>query len=651
MRSRPQSIVINFNAANVRRLFVTSKFFRKKNNKILVLSMILFIFAASKSINKAMNKSIKSVSFISVFLQKDLVKIVFAILMALTFSSHNAYSQSKSKFNEAVSKGWKYAYGYEYEDRVEGEKKRDRWKEKARELGFEVHYFGVSTVYVYRPSEKAQLDHEIETRAYRLEYSNIKGNDNDLPPADDLTFVLGTAYIYVAIDFHNWQRNICTREFKKISDIRWTGKTSDGLLEGDGLGFVTVPTDEGKFRFLFQGTFHKGFMTKGYFDRGNLSYKVELGPYSEGVAWMKDNTYNKNGDRDGFKYSLIDTEGHILIPRTFSAIKQNFKDGLSIVTYNGTDIVIDKKGAFVKIADGVKEITQDVFGRYSKYRELKTISLPNTITKINKNAFLSNTIESITIPSSVTEIGESAFCDCRQLESVTIPESLISNIKGKAIFKDCPKLKGVYVVSASGQKTLDDSWYWKQSKDPDEDIRRYELAAKSSGEGLIAEDFFTIITKKNMQDIRAFLEARNFHFGESKKSDWYESVGDIVDWTFGYKMEWDSGTMKWLRRSASDFILFIVSYDNQKKRVQGITCHFPYTTLKDAFMKTAPQKQYPIEKGLTFESRTTFMNKDKDKFCVYVEDNGTYVVEFVKDLGIFMSFEEAEKRIRLRNNK
>lgn len=427
-----------------------------------------------------MNKSIKSLSFISIVLQKDLGKIVFAILMALTFSSHNAYSQSKSKFNEAVAKGWKYAYGYEYEDRVEGEKKREKWKEKARELGFEVYYFGVSTVYVYRPSEKAQLDHEIETRAYRIEYSNVKGNNADLPPADDLTFVLGTAYIYVAVDHHNWQRNTCIREFKKISDIRWTGKTSEGLLEGDGLGFVTVPTDDGKVRFLFQGTFHKGFMTKGYFDRGNNYYEVELEPYSEGVAWMKDNTCNTNGDRDGFKYSLIDTEGHIIIPRTFTAIKQSFKDGLSIVTYNGTDIVIDKKGNFVKIADGVKEITQGAFGRHSKYRELKTISLPNSITKINKNAFVDNTIESITIPSSVTEIGESAFCDCSQLETVTIPESLISNIKGKAIFANCPKLKGVYVVSANGQKTFDDNWYWKRkSESPAVAVRR-ELTSEPS---------------------------------------------------------------------------------------------------------------------------------------------------------------------------
>ena len=55
------------------------------------------------------------------------------------------------------------------------------------------------------------------------------------------------------------------------------------------------------------------------------------------------------------------------------------------------------------------------------------------------------------------------------------------HIKGKAIFKDCPKLKGVYVVSANGQKTLDDSWYWKrESEFPAVEVSRVLTSAPSS---------------------------------------------------------------------------------------------------------------------------------------------------------------------------
>lgn len=69
--------------------------------------------------------------------------------------------------------------------------------------------------------------------------------------------------------------------------------------------------------------------------------------------------------------------------------------------------------------------------------EDKNIVIPETIdgkkvVEIEKNAFINSKIESITIPEGVTKIGEKAFEYCRNLKTVTLPDSLEE--LGKAAF-------------------------------------------------------------------------------------------------------------------------------------------------------------------------------------------------------------------------
>ena len=471
-----------------------------------------------------------------------------------------------------------------------------------------------------------------------------------------------------------WFYNHQTDGLDLMQDAKWTGEVVNGMVDGRGDGCVVVKDQNGENVYRsFSGSFKNGFPC------GDVTYAILLpkwdivnaiyaspikesttfGEVHEGLAsfkWI-------NG------YGFMDTQGHVVVSPQFSQIKQDFANGKATVTSNGLDIVINKKGEFLSIAEGVKEIPAHSFDFHSYLKNVKEVVIPSSVTKIGNKAFQSNqNLERVVIPNSVTEIGDEAFSGCKRLTSITLPgsikqignnafmncehlasatvsESLIDLVKGKKIFNGCSPLNEVTVNTASGNVVHDHNWYWKQAKDPDEDIRRYELAAKASGEGLTVDDFFALITKNNMQDIRAYLEARNFQPGDSKKSDWYQSIGDITDWDFGYKLEWEPSTDKWLRRSASDFLLLTVSYDNGKKRVQAINCHFPYTVLKDAFMKMIPQKQYSIDKVLTFLSRTTFMNKDKDKITIYNEDDGTYIVEFEKDFNsIYQTFEESMKR-------
>ena len=90
-------------------------------------------------------------------------------------------------------------------------------------------------------------------------------------------------------------------------------------------------------------------------------------------------------------------------------------------------------------------------------------------------------------------------------------------------------------------------------------------------------------------------------------------------------------------------MLIKVNYDNSKKRIHAITCNFPYKKLRDAIEKMAPQKQYTIDKNLTFDNRTTYSNKDKDDIVIHNLENGTYVVEYEKYIKYFMTLEERQK--------
>ena len=90
---------------------------------------------------------------------------------------------------------------------------------------------------------------------------------------------------------------------------------------------------------------------------------------------------------------------------------------------------------WVQYRDQIKSIQKDSRSQYTTIgvcaffgcKNLTSVDLPNTVTKISRSAFYNcSGLTSVTIPNSVTSIGNYAFYNCSGLTSVTIPNSVTS---------------------------------------------------------------------------------------------------------------------------------------------------------------------------------------------------------------------------------
>ena len=79
---------------------------------------------------------------------------------------------------------------------------------------------------------------------------------------------------------------------------------------------------------------------------------------------------------------------------------------------------------------------------FTNCKNLKSITLPNSITEIGYKAFAGcEQLQTITVPTDVTKIGENAFEDCTSLHSITLPTG-IEYIGGRA-FRNCVALQSI----------------------------------------------------------------------------------------------------------------------------------------------------------------------------------------------------------------
>ena len=101
----------------------------------------------------------------------------------------------------------------------------------------------------------------------------------------------------------------------------------------------------------------------------------------------------------------------------------------------------DRDDSKIIIPDGWQFIG---FERFSGYKNLKKVKLPNTILHIDDRAFCEcSSLEKINIPEGTTIIRVSAFSGCTSLENIDLPDS-IADIDSYA-FCNCSSLKSITI--------------------------------------------------------------------------------------------------------------------------------------------------------------------------------------------------------------
>ena len=116
------------------------------------------------------------------------------------------------------------------------------------------------------------------------------------------------------------------------------------------------------------------------------------------------------------------------------------------------------------IGENVESLAPMVF---SGLNNLKEIILNEKLEVIRGSAFASTGIVSITIPKNIKEIYPNAFDNCQDLKTIILqgknPPKIMIKGKGRNslddIFKNCPKLKNIYIPNDSRLEYLgDDRW-------------------------------------------------------------------------------------------------------------------------------------------------------------------------------------------------
>ena len=100
-----------------------------------------------------------------------------------------------------------------------------------------------------------------------------------------------------------------------------------------------------------------------------------------------------------------------------------------------------KTGEYV-IPNSVKKIEYEAF----YFSKLTLITIPESVTKIEDRAFYASCVYAINLPNSVTSIGTAVFLRCSNLISVTIPNSVTSI--GNDAFSFCESLDYVTIPNS-----------------------------------------------------------------------------------------------------------------------------------------------------------------------------------------------------------
>lgn len=168
---------------------------------------------------------------------------------------------------------------------------------------------------------------------------------------------------------------------------------------------------------------------KGVKDGDNASVSRELGHIQEladdfrslqpGPELEYDKLIFSVANNDGVKMSYVITSAEELTCKVISFPYEG--SALNRELYCG-DVVIPSAVEYDGRTYAVTRIGERAFANCG---ELKSVTIPSTVTCIENNAFCRcNSLSRIDIPETVKSIGDEAFSDCKSLESIVIPNSV-----------------------------------------------------------------------------------------------------------------------------------------------------------------------------------------------------------------------------------
>ena len=89
------------------------------------------------------------------------------------------------------------------------------------------------------------------------------------------------------------------------------------------------------------------------------------------------------------------------------------------------------------------DVTIIGYGAFEQCKDVTSISIPNSVTEIGPRAFWGGVFKTMEIPNSVAYIGSLAFNNCYNLETITMGDGIKSI--GESAFMNCSNLKKVIV--------------------------------------------------------------------------------------------------------------------------------------------------------------------------------------------------------------
>jgi len=161
---------------------------------------------------------------------------------------------------------------------------------------------------------------------------------------------------------------------------------------------------------------------------------ITVNPSNNNFSSIDGNLYNKTGTIL-IRYAVGKTNTTFDIPNGVTTIQNNaFLTGLSNETRSLTTVTFPT--------------TITTFSNSAFYQcSLTSITIPNTVTSFGFGVFnSSSSLTSATLPNNLTRIPNSMFVNCSALQSITIPSSV--TIIGSSAFQNCSALQSITIPNS-----------------------------------------------------------------------------------------------------------------------------------------------------------------------------------------------------------